>query len=260
VKTRHGLILSLSLLFLLPSAAWSNPESVQCVEKNIEQALPAPKRFSVDQVLLSKKNLETRLKSAFAESKTFMQNTTPSEVIESAFSAATPATRELLKNSLERVDHVGFLVPAGTDLATLERIANESGFPDGHRSFPSMIVAKELGAAIGKESVPTTIFICSVTQADGRKVAVEIFIPSEDKKVVQGWIREGVGTHVALRVKERAMVEQTKAALQAEGFQMPAFMNNQAMVNDKQGSLTTYFDLKHDQKRLRIEFVHVNEN
>jgi hypothetical protein len=203
----------------------------------------------ITQSLISERFTAGKLTSAFHQAKRFMDFTDYSDSLKVLLSKATPTSRAIVENAVSAIDHVGFLVPAGTTIEMLEEAAKENGFTEGHRSFASVIVAKELG-------VPTQIFICKEKLPSGDFRAIEVFIPQGDEKIVGRWIEQGVGTHVAFRVKTNEGVEEIKNHLSEDGFEMPGFMNNHAMANPQQGSLTIYFDQQRGPQKLRMEFVH----
>lgn len=177
------------------------------------------------------------------------------ELFNTKFTNTTSETKELITNSIEQTDHVGFLIPPKTDINLLKQVAIESGFKSNHRVFNSVIVARELGQLIGKDSVETTIFLCS-GMFNCSIYSIEIFIPNEDEEIVNKWICEGRVKHIALRARNIEAVNEIIITMKNDGYLMPEFMNGEGMFNKQQGSLTAYFDLVEDGERMRFEILY----
>ena len=232
-----------SFLIIAPSFVFAADEGVGIAQQ-------------MAQLLLSKGPPEERIRSALVAAKKFLTHTSSSAVIHAAFKGASPKSKMKMNQWIGTVDHIGFIVPPGTEIADLERVSSHSGFPAQHRVISSVIVAKELGGLLGGEPIPTKIFICSTRDEHEKEVSVEMFVPSARPEIVEEWIRKGVGTHIALRVREQKSVDEIKNMLLTEGFSMPAFMENKSMWNPQQGSTTVYFDLLYAKRKLRIEILH----
>jgi hypothetical protein len=119
-------------------------------------------------------------------------------------------------------------------------------------------MAQELGEMLGQGPIPTEIFRCCSHNPKDGLACVEVFVPAFDEAVVNDWIKNGVGTHMAFLVKSRTSIYEIKDLMIESNFRMPKFMNNEPMDNPKAGTLTVYFDLIQNSQRVRIEFVYMN--
>lgn len=256
---RIGPFLPSLLAIVYASATLAGPfdSKGSCVVSHFKSLLsPQSDVTSFTTPLTGKGSNKEKLIAAFVKSSDFMKSSSPEALLKSVLSSADPATQLAVEQAVSGIDHVGFIAPSGTDLSTLQGVAQETGFVSSQRSFASTIVAKELGGHLGVDSVPTQIFLCSKKGAGGLSSGVEVFVPQADSQHVEPWIEQGVGTHIAFKVRNASAVEKIKDSLKANGFKMPEFMGGKPMFNPQQGSTTVYFDLVHDRKRLRIEFVH----
>ena len=192
------------------------------------------------------------------QSHDFMINTSADGLIDRVFKNAPVNLRAKLKDGVTDIDHVGFILPKQINEETLAEAARLSGFFKINRSFPSSIVAKELGQKIGLALVPTQIFTLTPTGVDANAThGLEVFIPQASDDATRSWIQNNTGTHIALRVRRRELIAELTNELLASGFSMPGFMNNRPMENHAQGSTTSYFDLSDRGRSLRIELVHI---
>jgi hypothetical protein len=189
----------------------------------------------------------------------FQIHGTKSDVIESFFFGASPSLRSKIHKATLAIDHVGYILPAQVTSEVLNAAASQTGLFTPDRQFASTIVAKELGARLGVESVPTQIFTFNARTDSDQRLGIEIFVPQVAGWVAKKWIQDGVGSHVALKMRSREDVASLSAELLRAGFEMPAFMNRTPMDNPHQGSLTSYFDVQMGPRKLRVELVAISD-
>ena len=152
-------------------------------------------------------------------------------------------------------DHVGFLAPVET-LAGLRSAAELAGFTQGHRAFPSTILAHELAQLAPLEIVRTTIFMARGAPVNGPSGGVEVFMPhTADEQMIRHWIRKGVGAHVAFRLKNQSQFTKVKELVGQEGFRVPAFMNGGTLTNPLVKLTALYVERRSDPP-VRLEFCH----
>lgn len=180
-------------------------------------------------------------------------------VLQATLPLLSPSTLKQIENLVQGVEHIAFIVYPETSLTNLDHLALKAGFANNHQVFPSAIVAKELGSLIGKDQVPTQIFKAWGHNERKEKIGIEIFIPHEQTVIVNHWILEGIGTHIALRVKNKDSLPQIQDILIAQHMHIPEFMHNQPMQNEKEGSITLYFDTDFNHYKLRLEFYWKDE-
>lgn len=183
----------------------------------------------------------------------FLANTTSAEFLASVFSRPSGLQRALA--FVKQLDHVGFVAPAQA-LEHLSWAASTAGFNSGQQTFASTILARELGQCAGRHLVPTTIFKARGACTPSETMGVEVAMPRAiDAEVVRGWIREGIGTHVAFRIASPSHFGRLGRLMDEEGFRMPTFMNAGPLRNPREGLTAVYFDrgLEPD---LRLEFYH----
>lgn len=162
----------------------------------------------------------------------------------------------LIDAEVSRVEHIAFMLSPAVREESLDLLLNLSGFPEEHMSFPSKILAKELGALIGKDEVETKIIKAWGTSSSQQKIGVEIFIPKEHPNTINHWICQGIGSHLALRVKSEKSIELLKEILTRYGAIIPKFMNGSAMKNSVEQSTSIYFDIQVQTHNFRLEFYY----
>lgn len=210
----------------------------------------------LDASLLGPGSLLQRLQGAFTQARGFLERTTAVEVLASFLGEARAAE---LSGDVRDLDHLGFLVPGEGANEVIGRAAAAAGFASGHTSFPSTVLASELGELRGRRRVPTMVFKACGRLGGGRETFVEAFLPSEEPRVVADWIRRGLGTHVAIRVPDAARFREVQRVFEAAGHRMPPFMNGRPMHNPAEQVSLIYFDHEADGRRLRLEFIHPGE-
>jgi hypothetical protein len=156
------------------------------------------------------------------------------------------------------LDHVGFLAPVDSD-AAIGPAAGTAGFGLEQWTFPSTILARELAELSGCD-VPTTIFKAQGELVSGAAGIVEVAIPHEvDHELVRGWIRRGIGAHVAFRVESPAAFPDLQRVLERAGYRMPPSMNGEPLRNPTEGVTCVFFD-RRPERRLGLEFCYYDES
>src|SRR5205807_4727807 len=98
--------------------------------------------------------------SCFRRAASFVAHASPASVLGTLFSAG-PRLNELT-DIVSQVDHVGFIASPVT-VTSLAPAARAAGFDAGERTFPTTILAAELGQPLRGPAVPTTVFQASGT-------------------------------------------------------------------------------------------------
>lgn len=152
------------------------------------------------------------------------------------------------------IDHVGFMATP-EDERTLDSAAAEAGFgSDGH-SFPSTILTRQLAQLAGG-TVPTTIFEALAADQDCRSLRVEVAIPRGiERSVLDDWIRQGIGAHVAFGVSSPARFGELGELVEAQGFRSPASLQGHRCTNPASGVTSLFFD-RRPAEPLGLEFCH----
>jgi hypothetical protein len=207
--------------------------------------------FRINEALLETGNERERVQRCMSAAKRFLLCTSAADIFAELFSDASASAALSLVSHLV---HVGVIVPHALS-RELPAAGALAGFRLNPTIFPSVAVARELGALIGRSAVQTTIFkVFAEGLDDDGLISFEAFIPSgiEDSTVTD-WMTDNVGTHFALRVDHLAQMNQLKDLFEREGYSMPAFMNGQPMTNAAENATIMYFDGMHSGRHLRIE-------
>jgi hypothetical protein len=164
--------------------------------------------------------------------------------------------RRSVRESLRDILHVGFIIPdEALTIADMSRESNEAGFCSGHATFPSTVIARELGELVGCPQIPTTIFTANAEQMHGRSRYVEALIPAQERKPVMRWIEEEIGTHIGLTLASPSAFTTVQDAFQAEGFRIPLFMHGKPIANFDKGVAAIYYEKSHGAEKRRIEVL-----
>lgn len=161
-----------------------------------------------------------------------------------------------IAEEIEGVEHMAFILSPHMKRQHLDWLLTLSGFPENHKTFPSNVLAKELGTLVGKSEVSTQIIKAWGKNKKQEPIGVELFIPEEHPETTQKWIQSGVGAHVAFRVKHEGSIERLQKIFEKKGFSIPGFMHGKPMKNPHEGSTTLYFDINVHAHPFRLEFYH----
>ncbi len=159
-----------------------------------------------------------------------------------------------LQSEISSLDHVGFLCP----LSSIPDIDKELSLTEFSTPshFKSQILSKELGKKIGKEEVPTEIVKAYHEEKD-KKIGAEIFVPKESHKTVSGWTSQGVGLHLAFKVKEKKSLPLIDKILRQHHIDHPSFMGDKPKINSWDETSTLYFEISSNKTHFsRVEFLY----
>jgi hypothetical protein len=188
------------------------------------------------------------------EAKRFIDTTSVAGILDLVFEREE--NRRSVRESVHDILHVGFIIPdEALTIADMSKASNEAGFCLDHTTFPSAVFARELGELVGCSQVPTTIFTANAEEMHGRRRYIEILIPVEEKKLVNRWIEEEVGTHIGLTLASPSAFTTVQDAFQAEGFRIPSFMHGKPITNFDQSVTVTYYEKCHGEGKVRIEVL-----
>jgi hypothetical protein len=159
---------------------------------------------------------------------------------------------EAIADLVLHLDHVGCMASPEEE-SDLGAATEAAGFPQ-QRTFPSTVFARQLAELAGHQ-VPTTIFEARGGAAQG-PIGVEFAIPSRiEQDVIEGWIRAGIGAHVAFSVTDPSVFEQLRNPMRSAGYQVSEFMNGRPASNPAAGVTLLYFD-RRPAEPLGIEFCY----
>jgi hypothetical protein len=207
--------------------------------------------LSVGAPLLVDAGAGARAYACFAEARSILTSTTSAELLEGIITSE-PRRQELALLT-SHLDHIGLVLPEELD-GELAWAASRAGFPDAHARISSVVVARELGALLETDSVPTTFFKAYGRCQESRIVSIEAFVPhGVPRAVVHGWVADGVGVHVALKTKTLSGLYAARKLFETEGYSLPAFMCGKAITNPDEESTILYFDRACRSRRLRVE-------
>ncbi|HET9119835.1 MAG TPA: hypothetical protein VFN72_04825 [Solirubrobacterales bacterium] len=159
-----------------------------------------------------------------------------------------------ISSLISGIDHVGFMA-APEDEGTLDAAAAEAGFGSDGRSFPSTILTRQLAQLAGG-TVPTTIFEALAADPDRGTLRVEVAIPRGiERNVLDDWIRQGIGAHLAFGVSSTARFGELGELVEAQGFRSPASLQGRPCTNPASGVTSRFFD-RRPAEPLGLEFCH----
>jgi hypothetical protein len=210
--------------------------------------------FTVRETLFGPGEPRERFKRCLVEAKRFIEATSIADILNLAFDLEE--NRRTVMESVSEILHVGFIVPKeGLSFDCMVSASDEAGFCSDHATFPSAVVARELGELEGCEQIPTTFFTAGTEETHGRVCYFEAFIPSTDPELVGKWIEEEVGTHVGLTLADPSTFTKVQAAFQAEGYRMPLFMRGEPITNFDNEVTVAYYEKRRGEQKVRIEVV-----
>lgn len=157
---------------------------------------------------------------------------------------------EKLRKEILGIDHIGFIAPLS--LEDVYVLSNQEGFDNGIKILDSQVLALSLGQLVNKEIVPTKIFKAKNSQRKG----IEIFIPVENPEVIDGWISNAVGYHLAFKVKNKESIETIGSILADKNIYLMEFLKGKPAVNDKENSIISYYEIDLPSEKVCFEFCH----
>jgi hypothetical protein len=188
------------------------------------------------------------------EAARFLGTVTAAEVLAAVFGDSRMVYR--LLTLVAGIDHLGFVVPRQSE-ASVRAAAVAAGFDLHQWSFPSRIVARELGELSGHHSpVPTTVFKARGSSLCGGTMDVEVFMPQVESTVIHDWIRAGIGNHIAFSIADRSFFAEVARVMEAEGYHLPTFMEPALLTNEAEQITVVYFDSPYPDSHPRLEFCY----
>lgn len=163
---------------------------------------------------------------------------------------------ERIEKEIKGLDHIAFMALPFSQKNILDEESIISDFPDNHVQFESSILAKELGSSIGLDTVPTQIFKASGYNRHQEKVSVEVFIPKDTPEHIQEWIDQGMGAHIAFKVKDRNSIDIINTILRKYRTPIPAFMHGKPMENKIEKSVVLYLEVPFHDHKFRMELFY----
>lgn len=177
------------------------------------------------------------------------------QILNSVTRGFSKKDRKEVRDLIEGLDHIAFVVMPDIDVECLDNIASLTGFPNEHKILPSELVEKELGNMIGQDRVITNIFKAWGQNNKMEKIGIELFIPQIQKEIAFNWIKRGVSNHVAFKVKNEEAIFKIQNIFYKYNLKMPFFMHNYPMKNTKENRTVCYFDLPQNPYP-RVEFFY----
>lgn len=211
--------------------------------------------FSVREALSAPGDAADRFERCFAAGRQFIERTSIAGLLQATFTDA--ANRRAVEALVRGPLHVGFLFPdSGLTREEMGEACARAGFSADWSTFPSTVVARELGSLAGCERVPTLIFSAAVNGAGGRKGFVEAFIPSAGAELTRRWVLQEVASHVGLALADPAAGRVAHQAFLREGYAIAPFMQRAAIPNPDAGVAVVYYDKPSTHGATRIEVVY----
>ena len=218
-------------------------------------AKPMRTPFSVREALSAPGDAAARFERCFAEGRDFIERTSITGLLQSIF--ADPANRQVVEALVRGPLHVGFLFPeSGLTREEMGAASARAGFSADWSTFPSTVVARELGSLAGCERVPTLIFSAATNGASGRRGYVEAFIPSAGAELTRRWVRQEVASHVGLALADPAAGRVAHQAFLREGYAVAPFMQKAPIPNPDAGVAVVYYDKPCAHGATRIEVLY----
>jgi hypothetical protein len=153
------------------------------------------------------------------------------------------------------LDHVGFMA-LPEDPEALRETAGAAGFARAVRVFPSTILTHELARLAGRTTVPTTIFKARGVESGQGTRAVEVAMPDGVKRqVIEGWIRDGIGAHVAFAVHAAADLHAVGEHMRGAGYRPVKPAPGGEFTNPAELVTTRFFE-RRPEHPLGVEFCH----
>jgi hypothetical protein len=255
--TRLERVNSIAILHAYQAIACYHWPMNPTAQPNAEPELVSNFRF--DRILSATSPLPERIAGCLRQSMDVLdRHTAPSAIRQLArLLELTDTQQESLLAMIVSIGHIGMLLPAGMSEAMLPEIIGTRGLAIT-ASMPSRIFAKELAMLAGRRFVRTHIYRLEGVSRNGRPVCIELFVPKAEPALVNQWIANGVGTHVAFLTRSPEDVLAIRKMLKDREEFVPPFMQGQPMEGRAQGSLVIYYDLPVDAhgRKIRVEFYY----
>lgn len=185
------------------------------------------------------REVRARVEARLHAFRGLVESATVGELLDALLGRAT-AARALI-GSRPQLDHFGLLVPPGAE-AEFRAAAAAAGFDRPSPSFPSRLVALELGMLAGSARIPTVVAKQTGTIDGHGAVAIEAFVPRADAVLARGWVERDVACHLAIDVAHAPDFERAVARFPALGLPMPPFVDGPRHVPAERATIA-YFEL-----------------
>lgn len=233
------------------------PDAIQAQRGRTADLVP---RLDFAPALTAGGPLADRVAEAIAQAASYLRNCTVPALVELLADGLhlDTATRDELTTLIEAPDHVGLLLPSSADRSMIDAAATDAGLRISGDT-PSRVFSEELRELAAGQPVSTHIYWLHGEHAGARPLCVEAFVADADIGLMDGWLAAGVGTHVALRVRDRAALDRVQVLLAAHADRIPHFMHGAPMQNAASGSTVLYYDLPAGAGRgaVRVEMHHM---
>lgn len=165
------------------------------------------------------------------------------------------SSKTWLDDAVASLAHIGFLLPGTVNRDLLEHVATDAGLMLA-QPVQSRLFARELGTRVGQDRLETRVYRMHGYGENGTAVCLEAFVPLEESALVDEWIVQGVGTHIAFAMKSRDSVLVLHAMLKNNEQLLPPLFRDHPQEGHNRESLFLYCDLPTDMRnrKLRIEF------
>lgn len=161
---------------------------------------------------------------------------------------------EQLSSSLSGRGHFGFLAPWRLAQSQLGALAAEHGLAYGQSWFSSEILALELGRRCGRPRLDTEIFRADVGPTETAPWGLEVFFPQADPALLERWVAERVGTHLAFGLTSPEAVEGALRLGQEMGWRTPDLPLSLPWRHQASGMTLIYLDSVGPEGGFRWEF------
>jgi hypothetical protein len=193
-----------------------------------------------------------RVPAALQDAARLMTTTSAEECLEQLLPQRASAST--ISSLVSGIDHVGFMASPEEE-GTLDSAAAEAGFGSNGHTFPSTILTRQLAELAGR-TVPATIFEALAADPDRGSLRVEVAIPRGiEPNVLDDWIRQGIGAHVAFGVSSPARFGELGELVEAQGFRSPVSLQGRPCTNPAAGVTSLFFD-RRPAEPLGLEFCH----
>lgn len=201
----------------------------------------------INTALNSNAPLEHRLKKAISHGNKALEH--DEDAILQIALHNNPRIVAKLKPLIEKLDHIGFIIPSECTLFDVYAAAHGAGFKD-QIILDSTVLAAHLAELIQSKQFVTKII--KSRRACGK--GIEFFIPYTDSGYVTEWIEKGVGNHFALRLKNKEDFDRIEKIIlhETEGF--PVFTTKKPYKNPDESVQLMYYKFPVDGQEFIIEF------
>lgn len=210
--------------------------------------------FSARDSLVAHADPESTLRSALQGAKAFLERHHTTDALASVVTRRDhiSALRALATDHT----HLGFIVCASSmPSGRIHSVCREEGFETHGECADSLLLARELSCLTHRAHVPTTIITATLPRQGAYASGVELFIPDADDRLVKEWIRDEIGTHIAMMLTGIDGFWKAHHILLEEGFRVPSFMGSEPEWIGDTGWRVMFHDKIHDGRNHRVELL-----